>query len=82
MTGRLRLGAQVAAVAVVAALLGLLAWKVFQGESEVTSSLQRGGTPTAPDFTLRTIGLKEVSLRDFRGKNVVLLFYPLDWTPG
>jgi peroxiredoxin len=36
----------------------------------------------APDFTLRTIGLKEVSLRDFRGKNVVLLFYPLDWTPG
>jgi peroxiredoxin Q/BCP len=36
----------------------------------------------APDFTLRTIGLKEVSLREFRGKNVVLLFYPLDWTPG
>ncbi len=37
---------------------------------------------TAPDFTLKSIGLKEVSLRDFRGKNVVLLFYPLDWTPG
>lgn len=36
----------------------------------------------APDFTLKGIGLKEVSLRDFRGKNVVLLFYPLDWTPG
>jgi peroxiredoxin Q/BCP len=36
----------------------------------------------APDFTLRAIGLKEVSLRDYRGKNVVLLFYPLDWTPG
>jgi peroxiredoxin len=36
----------------------------------------------APDFTLRAIGLKEVSLRDFRGRNVVLLFYPLDWTPG
>ncbi len=36
----------------------------------------------APDFTLKSIGLKEVSLRDFRGKNVVLLFYPLDWTPG
>jgi peroxiredoxin len=37
---------------------------------------------SAPDFTLKSIGLKEVSLRDCRGKNVVLLFYPLDWTPG
>lgn len=36
----------------------------------------------APDFTLKAIGLKEVSLGDFRGKNVVVLFYPLDWTPG
>jgi len=36
----------------------------------------------APDFTLKSIGLKDVSLRDYRGKNVVLLFYPLDWTPG
>ena len=36
----------------------------------------------APGFTLRTIGLKEVSLNDYAGKNVVLLFYPLDWTPG
>jgi thioredoxin-dependent peroxiredoxin len=36
----------------------------------------------APDFTLKGIGLKEVSLRQFRGKTVVLLFYPLDWTPG
>jgi thioredoxin-dependent peroxiredoxin len=37
---------------------------------------------TAPDFTMKTIGLKEVSLKDYAGKNVVLLFYPLDWTPG
>jgi peroxiredoxin Q/BCP len=37
---------------------------------------------TAPDFTVKTIGLKEISLKDYRGKNVVLLFYPLDWTPG
>jgi thioredoxin-dependent peroxiredoxin len=36
----------------------------------------------APDFTLKGIGLKETSLRDLRGKTVVLLFYPLDWTPG
>ena len=37
---------------------------------------------SAPDFTLRPIGLKEISLRDYRGKNVVLLFHPLDLTPG
>lgn len=37
---------------------------------------------TAPNFTLKTIGLKEISLKDYQGKNVVLLFYPLDWTPG
>ena len=36
----------------------------------------------APDFTLKSIGLKEVSLKDFKGKNVVILFYVLDWTPG
>jgi len=36
----------------------------------------------APSFTLKTIGMKDVSLSDYRGKNVVLLFYPLDWTPG
>jgi peroxiredoxin Q/BCP len=37
---------------------------------------------SAPDFTVKSIGLKEISLKDYRGKNVVLLFYPLDWTPG
>jgi len=37
---------------------------------------------TAPEFTMKTIGLKEVSLKDFKDKRVVLLFYPLDWTPG
>lgn len=41
----------------------------------------KAGDP-APDFTLKGIGLQEVSLRTLRGKNVVILFYPLDWTPG
>lgn len=36
----------------------------------------------APDFTLKAIGLKEISLSSYRGRKVVLLFYPLDWTPG
>ena len=47
-----------------------------------TETKAPGVGDTAPDFTMKSIGLKEVSLRDYRGKNVVLLFYPLDWTPG
>ncbi len=76
MSGRLRLAAQVAAVAVVAALLGLLGWKLAQGESEVTSELSRGGTPTAPQFALERLdGKGELSLRSLRGKPVVLNFW-------
>jgi peroxiredoxin Q/BCP len=38
---------------------------------------------TAPDFTLPDQWGEMVSLRDFRGrKNVVLYFYPKDGTPG
>src|SRR6516164_9823619 len=37
---------------------------------------------TAPDFTLKDHSQKEVKLSDFAGKkNVVLVFYPLDWSP-
>lgn len=36
---------------------------------------------SAPDFTLKSQDQKEVRLSDFRGKNVVLVFYPLDWSP-
>lgn len=35
----------------------------------------------APDFTLKNQHQKEVSLKDFRGKSVVLAFYPLDFSP-
>ena len=49
--------------------------------SNTTEKTLSVGDP-APDFTLRSIGLQEISLRDYRGKYVVLLFYPLDWTPG
>lgn len=37
---------------------------------------------TAPDFTLTAQNGSTVSLQDFRGKNVVLYFYPKDDTPG
>ena len=37
---------------------------------------------TAPEFTLKDQSQKEVKLSDFSGKkNVVLVFYPLDWSP-
>jgi peroxiredoxin len=35
----------------------------------------------APGFTLNSHLEKEVSLDDFRGKTVVLAFFPLAWTP-
>lgn len=42
--------------------------------------IPRVGKP-APDFTLKDQNGKEVRLRDFRSKNVVLAFFPLAWTP-
>ena len=35
----------------------------------------------APNFTLPSHLDKKVTLRDLRGKNVVLAFFPLAWTP-
>ncbi len=35
----------------------------------------------APDFALKDQSQKEVKLADFRGKRVVMVFYPLDWSP-
>jgi thioredoxin-dependent peroxiredoxin len=36
----------------------------------------------APDFTLQDEDENPVSLKQFRGKNVVLFFYPKANTPG
>jgi peroxiredoxin len=38
------------------------------------------GVP-APDFTLRSTPDQSLSLSDFRGKPVILAFYPADWSP-
>ena len=35
----------------------------------------------APDFTLRDQDGKKITLSELRGQTVVLVFYPLDWSP-
>jgi len=35
----------------------------------------------APDFSLHTTPDQRVSLSDFRGRPVILAFYPADWSP-
>jgi len=44
------------------------------------ATLQEGDK--APDFTANDQNGKTVSLSDFKGKNVILYFYPKDDTPG
>jgi len=50
-------------------------------------SEKRGGTmlkvgDSAPEFTVKGHHGKDISLKDYRGKNVVLYFYPKADTPG
>ncbi|HEX7469391.1 MAG TPA: thioredoxin-dependent thiol peroxidase [Verrucomicrobiae bacterium] len=47
---------------------------------EIELKLKEGDV--APAFTVATNGGGKVSLTDFKGKNVVLYFYPRDDTPG
>lgn len=51
----------------------------FQNMSEPSQALLPG-TP-APDFTLHTTPDQAVSLSDFRGNPVILVYYPADWSP-
>lgn len=50
-----------------------------EGDAQESTALPAG--TRAPDFTLHTTPDQEVSLSDFRGKRVVLAFYPADWSP-
>jgi peroxiredoxin len=51
----------------------------MQGEAE-NEGLPPGAQ--APDFSLPGANGNLVSLSDYRGRNVLLVFYPLDWSPG
>ena len=44
------------------------------------SELKEGAK--APDFSLPSTEGKEVSLKEYKGKKIVLYFYPKDDTPG
>ena len=46
-----------------------------------TSKQPAAGTP-APEFSLTTSDGSQISLKDYRGKWVVLYFYPKDFTSG
>ncbi len=46
----------------------------------MTAQILPPGT-LAPDFTLRSAPDKKLSLSELRGRPVVLVFYPADWSP-
>jgi cytochrome c biogenesis protein CcmG/thiol:disulfide interchange protein DsbE len=78
----IRMVAQALAVAGVAALLGLLVWKVARQESGVAPRVAEGEVVAAPDFTLSKLeGTGELSLRSLRGKVVVLNFWQSTCAP-
>jgi len=47
---------------------------------EAHRGILQAGT-AGPAFTLNTTPDQTVSLEDFRGQNVILAFYPADWSP-
>ena len=49
-------------------------------ESKAPAGALQPGTP-APDFMLQTTPDQRVSLKDFLGRPLVLVFYPADWSP-
>jgi peroxiredoxin Q/BCP len=53
----------------------------FAGLVVAASTIPEVGSP-APDFQLKSNEGKTVSLKDYRGKWVVLYFYPKDFTSG
>lgn len=67
-------------IVIILAIAGVLAVVIARLTSR-RSVAPTAGT-TAPDFTLPSQDGTPVSLRDFRGKWVVLYFYPKDQTPG
>jgi peroxiredoxin len=54
--------------------------KTTQGQEQVAGSALGAGN-SAPDFALPDRPHGKISLADFRGRPVILAFYPADWSP-
>jgi len=54
--------------------------KKCQEIDSFSESFIQNGT-AAPAFSLYSSVDKKVSLEDFKGKRIVLVFYPADWSP-
>src|SRR5262249_40940906 len=75
-------GLRVAAFAVGGLMTAPLPQSASQPEARdpYPSGPLSAGMP-APDFALRTTPDQELALSAFRGRPVVLVFYPADWSP-
>ncbi len=72
----LKLGGQIVAVALVAGLLALLAWRLATGSGGAASELGHGRSVVAPGFRLPRLDRSgELSVASLRGKAVVLNFW-------
>ncbi len=63
-------------------LFGMSALMLVAGAAMYADDAPPAEGTKAPGFTLKSQEGKEVSLKDFKGKWVVLYFYPKDMTPG
>jgi peroxiredoxin Q/BCP len=81
-TGEFGIGSARMAVAIVLVVVGLIlaggAWRMVGASSDKAPAVGA----VAPDFTLNSQEGKAVSLGEYRGKWVVLYFYPKDFTSG
>ena len=62
-------------------LLSVMALSGMQGADTPKSLQPQVGQP-APDFSLPSVEGRPVSLKDYKGKWVILYFYPKDFTSG
>jgi peroxiredoxin len=61
---------------------GMIVSKVdFPTKSKRRKQMAIAVGQAAPEFVLKDQEEKEIRLSDYRGKNVVMVFYPLDWSP-
>jgi cytochrome c biogenesis protein CcmG, thiol:disulfide interchange protein DsbE len=76
MAGRLKLAAQVLALALVAGLFGLLVWKLARQDDGAAEKLGRGQTPAAPSFRLDRLDRPgKLTLAAYHGRPVVINFW-------